>query len=397
MITDYITVGGNDSYHYFSGYYDKRLFNREKDKILMHRVRFCDRFPNEHDQCEVGFIEVSSQRFIVCGATAAWNWQQGAHLSWVLCEGEECLSYNIRTDKGIVGIVETVKGDRIRTFNSGIQSISESSVVSISYAKLFKFRKDYGVVSSKDDNIFLDVYGLDNRNNYSLPQDRIEALIGSEQGDEFWVNHAFLSPCSTKVSFLVRHKRDSAVKSFLFIWEFTTDEISCWFEGMISHYCWSKSNEIIAWAGRRKLVTGQSKRFGSILQNSVKPIIKALGLVNLFKKGVLDDAYYCISKESYEKERFSNLREFGDGHCNWMANKGLLVTDTYPDSKGLYHLLLYSPEENILHEKYGFIHPRHLHGELRIDLHPKIDESESLIVVDTWKGGYRTVMALKFS
>jgi len=89
------TISPNDGYHYFFGYYDLNTYHENGRYHLANRVRFMDRFPTKDDICELGYIDLETGEFIKFAETTAWNFQQGALLSYNKANYDEVF-YNVR-------------------------------------------------------------------------------------------------------------------------------------------------------------------------------------------------------------------------------------------------------------------------------------------------------------
>ena len=73
-------ITSKDDKFYFFGYYDLHPTHEGGKRHLSHRTSLMDRIPEANDVCELGYVE--DGKFIKFAETIAWNFQQGAMLTY---------------------------------------------------------------------------------------------------------------------------------------------------------------------------------------------------------------------------------------------------------------------------------------------------------------------------
>ncbi|MCP2834987.1 hypothetical protein, partial [Salmonella enterica] len=87
-------------------------------------VAFNDRAPAADDRILVGIVPVDGGGFQPLGETLAWNWQQGAMLTWHPADPERLLVHNDRRDGIAVGVVRDIEGREMRVYDRPIYAMS---------------------------------------------------------------------------------------------------------------------------------------------------------------------------------------------------------------------------------------------------------------------------------
>lgn len=85
--------------NYFFGYYDIPAWNEKGTCHLCHKVDFWRRMPEKDDAAEIGMINAENMEnleYIKLDTTTAWNFQQGAMLTWNPKAPNDEIIYNAR-------------------------------------------------------------------------------------------------------------------------------------------------------------------------------------------------------------------------------------------------------------------------------------------------------------
>lgn len=440
-----------DGWHYWFGYYDKCPWSSDGQRLLAHRARFCDRFPSGQpgsppDQsegraysseiAEVGYIEgwdTDSPGFITLAVTRAWNWQQGAMLSWTIDHlGAPAIRFNDRREG--VPISRTVRIDGSESDSLGANHLSGRAptpavyavheptgrALTLCFARLSRLRPEYGYPglvdprsadpSPADDGI------------YRIERDGLRLLISIDQLDRFTgdgsaraggtlhqhVNHIMFNPSGTRFCFMHRFERqDGILHSRLFTSDIEGRDVRLLFEGMCSHYDWRDDHTILAWAGRRSLLgsagaqKNPARHIMTLARRGLKPVYYALGKPRILMNKIMKDSYLLISdvdvrnRDAPAPLAFARGELTCDGHCTF--NRGgsepgrWVLTDGYPDLKSRQPLFLWDCRENIGYEIGRFPTPRHLDGPIRVDLHPRFNLDATLVCIDSAMEGERAM------
>ncbi len=398
----------DDGWHYWFGYYDKCPWSPDGTRLLTHRARFCDRFPSPGDAAEVGWIEgwnTESPQFTRIGETTTWNWQQGAMLRW--CDSEPRFN--------------TAENEPVYTVHPGTHT-----ALTLDFGKLSRLRPEYGHPGLDDpaaSNAHPDTLGISrlegNTKNLILSIDQLDRITADDSlragGDlHQHVNHIMLNPSGTRFCFMHRFVRtDGILHSRLFTSDIAGTDIRLLFEGLVSHYDWRDDETILAWAGRRSLLgSANAKKTPAqhamtLARRGLKPIYYAMGKPRFLMNKIMKDSYLLISDidvrspGTSEPEPFAKGELTCDGHCTF--NRGgsepgrWVLTDGYPDMKSRQPLFLWDCRENKGYEIGRYHTPRHLDGDIRVDLHPRFNHDASLVCIDSAMDGTRAMFVVDVS
>ena len=115
------TFGPN--FHFF-GYYEKPQWDTSGRYLLGLEVPPIKRYMKYDDTAIIGMIDLENQyTFIPLAQTTAWNWQQGAALSWLdHFDDGNWLIYNSRKqdDSGYEAILLNIKNKEQRKLPMGV-------------------------------------------------------------------------------------------------------------------------------------------------------------------------------------------------------------------------------------------------------------------------------------
>ena len=91
---------------YFFGYYD--LPAMRGTLHLAHKAPFADRLQKKGDRALVGVIDTDSGKFEELDETEAWNFQQGALLTYNAADYDEVF-YTVRNENGYATCIHNLK------------------------------------------------------------------------------------------------------------------------------------------------------------------------------------------------------------------------------------------------------------------------------------------------
>ena len=421
-----------DGQHYFFGYYDKSPWNAAGDKLLVHRVGFCDRFPEPADEAEVGFVDPRAETpvFTRIGTTRAWNWQQGAQLRWWTdVDGFEGVMFNDRDEAGtlITRILDT-GGDEVHRVPWPLYTLSPDgrTGLTLSFGRLTRLKREYGLPGEADPNPADPAPESDGIYSVDLATGERKRILsiaaldrtlapgqsGTAGGDlHQHLNHLMFNPSGTRFCFMHRFAREDGIQhSRLFTAKPDGTGVRLLFEGMCSHYDWRDDRAILAWAGTRSLLGGSGparspkQRLMALARRGLKPVYYALGKPRILMNKIMKDSYLLIpDAEDAPILAFAKGELTTDGHCTF--NRGgpapspapgrWVLTDGYPDMKGRQPLFLWDTKADHGHEIGRYPTPRALDGELRVDLHPRFNADASRVCIDSAMSGKRGVYVVE--
>ncbi len=145
-------ISPDDEYHYFFGYYDLNAYHKNGKYHLANRVKFMDRLPKEDDVCELGYIDLETREFTKFAETTAWNFQQGALMTYN-AENYDEVFYNVRHGAHeYATCIHDLKTGAKRYTDRACGCISPDGKygLAINFARIYDFRPGYGYAGPKD-------------------------------------------------------------------------------------------------------------------------------------------------------------------------------------------------------------------------------------------------------
>ena len=355
-------LNSNEKNGSFFGYYDKPsiLNNNYITHTFPSKVRMIKRSNVNID------IELNGKKI---SATNAWNWQQGAMLTWI--DNSNIFFNDFKNEKYISRFIN-IDTDDEKVINFPIYSLRNGIALSLSFERLAQMRPDYGYFSHAhaiidDDND--GVFSVDITNNNRTLIISISDLKKIQNKKSMTdanhkVNHIDLSPDSSKFIFMHRWINNSGQKfSRLFVANIDGSNLKILSDDdMVSHCAWRNNSEIAGWMRKEE-----------------------------------GDAYYLINIETvvYKKIGDNILKE--DGHPSFYSNGRYMITDTYPDKSRMSKLLMFDLLNEELITLGEFYSPLKYNGELRCDLHPRSVNNAEKITFDSVYSGLRQQYSIDIS
>jgi len=353
----------------FFGYYDVNPFSDDNRYLLATRAPAENISPHlHHPDLELGYydLEQKSPTFKTFAKSATWNWQQGCRLQWF---GDNVL-YNTKTDERYICVLQNpFSGEIIRTFEKPLYSASRygNFGLTLDFDRLHECRPGYGYnhfpKAKREDTIwYTDLRTGECNAIFTMEQIRAFEPHGSMELADHYFNHLSISPKGTR--FMVLHLwvgKNGKRRSRMITCDLQDkNSISCPNNsGHVSHYCWSGEDKIIL--------------FGTEESNGQRYY-----------------AYDLISNQTAVLGA-SHLKE--DGHPTYLENE-VLITDTYPNLLRHQSLLRYNIKQDTLKKLAAYHVPLDFVGEVRCDLHPRVNNSGDKICVDIVLNGRRAMCVI---
>lgn len=353
----------------FVGYYDHSPFKEgDEDLLLIHSVRSpAYRRPDPNSVCSIQLInhrtgEVAAE----LGQTFSWNWQQGARALWM---NPETVVYNIydEAQESYRARIVPISGGKSTLAPIPVQEVdSQGRIYSLSYEALSAIRPDYGYRNHKRSSSAMLTNAI---KQFDPSVGELRTLVAvSELVEEATArhpcriekakfNHVMASPDGEKILYLFRYfARGKRITDLYCSPTSPGKAILLVPDSGASHACW--------WDDDRVLVTmAGAKGFG----------------------------YYLVSCSSAESQLIWLHK---DGHP-LRFNDRFFLTDTYPNSRGVRELLMFSLRQSNPEVLLSCPEPTLFHGETRCDLHPSLSPSGRWIQVDCAIGVTRSIAVLE--
>jgi len=342
----------------FWGYYDKTCSNKQ-GYALFHQTKENPYKKNNGVNIYLKDPQGETRRI---STSKAWNWQQGAMLTWI---DDSSFIFNDFDEEKYVSHVYNIEGKLLDTFAYPIYSINDGKAITLNFSRLAKLRPDYGYFnlpykqlakSPHDEGIGLlyldsgeyrliislnDLAAFESRSTMLSAFHKTNHLQFSPVGDKFIFLHRWYDRARKYTRLMIVNTDGSQLKEILA-------------EDMVSHCTWLNNQEIVSWARRE----GIGDRY--FLFNTEKQVFSTIGDGQLME----------------------------DGHPSVLNNQWLL-TDTYPDPSRMANLILFDLKTSTKYTLGRFYAPMRYWGVNRCDLHPRWNPNGKSITFDSVHSGVR--------
>lgn len=364
--------------NYFFGYYDIPAWSRNGKYHLCHKSDFWRRMPVKEDRAEIGIIDVESGRYTCLDTTSAWNFQQGAMLTWNPKAPDDEILYNIREGDKYAAAVLNIHTGKKRLLDYPIANVDPMGnyALSINFSRMFDFRPGYGYAGTTDpfrgenhpenDGIYLIdletgkgklILSLDTLWKYSS-----KTLAGDRK---ILVNHITFNEDGSRFVFLLRYFGRPGEKWGTAVITANTDG-----SDLYTLYDYSTASHYF-WLGREELLIYATHDMGLQLY---------------------------LWKDKTKSSRIIDGEFFkSDGHCSFSPDKKHILYDSYWDREGYRNLYLYDRlnKKGIILATY-YSYPE-LDKDIRCDLHPRWDRSGKVLTFDSLHEGQRHIYSMDVS
>lgn len=393
------------------GYYNYDTLNYNQTKMLCNKALFDGVSPKNGMCIELGYYDIPLGKWNHIGYSDSWNWQQGAMLQWI--PGRDEVIYNKSKDNRLVSIIHNIKTKKERIIDWPIYCLTPDGKKSISldlersyWCRAYHYKSV--VNKSKEGRVYWGdgIFEIDLDFNKRKCIISIDDIISYGREECFkdmkhWLEHVMVSPDGSRFCFLHRYSPINnifAYKTRVFIANIDGSGLQMikgsekfnW-----THFGWAHNNDFC-------IYTYKNSKYPNT--RSLREIFKeSFSLSELFHRIVLSSSrflptkidkklsgrerlyqYYSLMNDgNYNLSREINNKLFCiDGHPSFSLDDRYIVTDTYPDSKGFQHLIVFDMVLNkgiVLADFYAY----YSKTPASCDLHPKLCMNNNYIVVDT--------------
>jgi len=346
-----ITKITDSSGHIFFGYYDKFPLNWNQNILLAHRYKGDVSLDNSLP-VEIGFYDFANKKFIKKCSSLAWSWQLGSRLMWI--NDNEFIYNDFSSEKKrYVSRVFSLEEDTlVKEYDFPIFDISKNCklIASTSFFEIRKYRPGYGYQHYEKDSVkSIEVREFDSEKIIKiitksdlasfLPSKKLNLIKGS------FFNHLRFSPNGKRLYFVYCHALDNKHKiEQPFVYDFNNDKLELVTKNSITHEEWISDDELLLYSS----CEGEG-----------------------FK--------YCIFDiPNLNQKIVKTLSSLPDGHPTY--DKGNIICDSYPNRFG-YQAIYFSEDFNKqrLVKIASFHSPIKYRGEIRCDLHPRLENNVCIV------------------
>lgn len=350
----------NPGCHTYFGYYDVSPFQKEK-------IIYLEREKNSQ-VCRIVLNDVLNTSKQYIADTRAWNWQQGARLRW-FPQCEDVISFNDFINGRYINRIINIKTKEEKQIDWPIYDIDSTGKlgITLNFERLGVMRPGYGYTYESyivgdlwDDGISI----IDIEKNQLVRTITYKELSDSiKKADDincFYINHLSFSPDGTRFLFFWIDEQDGYHQASLGVYDIPKDKvIPLETEKKASHYVWDGNDEIIC----------------TILDN------------------IHYARYYRYNIVKHSKKLICNNSLPFDGHPT-IYEKGFLLTDTYPDTRGFQHIYIVNENDDSRQEIMKIYTVPVVEAEFYTDLHPRLSYDKRFVSFDSNHDGFRKMMIL---
>ena len=412
-MTSKILAKAPDDASYFFGFHDVSPWSPDDSRVLLHRIDpEIRRMPLPQDLCEIVLWEPLTGSTEVVGETTTWNFQQGARAMW-LPAAPMTLVYNKKVD-GAPGceIVDMETGIR-RTLPHAVGSIAPdgSYAMAPNFGRLGAHWKAYGysgfeassdqVAQPDDDGLWhIDLTTGARKLLFSVADLMAVPEAAVSPDVKVFVTHVSFNREGSRIVFMARFfSKDYALYSLIYSALPDGTELRLLAQEKISHFDWISENEIVLWMRNSSGALAAARKSGLLASPFVRPLLnQARKFRGRLKGAVLNESYFVVDTLTGEKSPFMAGVLPRDGHPMISNTRKWMVVDEYPSPNGSTPLMLVHLSDRRRIDLAQFQHNvGSSDSDLKCDLHPRWNRSETQVGVDATAEGRRQFTVLDVS
>lgn len=385
---DVRVITPDDGYHYFFGYYDLNAYHENGKYHLANRVKFMDRLPEKDDVCELGYIDLETKEFTKFAETTAWNFQQGALMTYNKANYDEVF-YNVPGGEyDYQTCIHNLKTGEKRYTERACANISQDGKlgIAVNFNRIYDFRPGYGychtkdkwfdVAQPEDDGVYLvDMQTGKSKLIISIAQMLKQFPNEVYPNAKFLINHITFNPSGTRFLFLLRNFWDESAPGWL------TTLITSDLEGNMyelihnsftSHYHWKNDEQVLFYCRCDE--------------------INAIHLLDDLSKNYKT---YPDPELTYDNRVTPEVHN--DIHCIYSPNGKYFIGDGYPRPDHCRYIYLYNLETDeceVILKDYSV---KPTNGDIRCDLHNRWNVKGDKISFDSTRNGRREICEIDVS
>lgn len=385
---DVRVITPNDGYHYFFGYYDLNAYHENGKYHLANRVKFMDRLPTKDDVCELGYIDLETGEFTKFAETTAWNFQQGALMTYNKANYDEVF-YNVRGGEyDYQTCIHNLKTGEKRYTDRACANISQDGKLglAVNFNRIYDFRPGYGysdvrdkwynVPQPDDDGIYL----VDMETGKSKLIISIAQMLKTFPNEmfpnaKFVVNHITFNTTGDRFLFLLRNFWDETApgwKTTLITSDLEGNMYELIHNGFVSHYHWKNDKQVMFYC-------------------------ECDGIRGVHLLDDMSKNYITYADPDLTFDNRVTPEKHNDIHCIYSPNQRYFIGDGYPRPDHCRHMYLYdtvTDECEIILKDYSVEPPVQ---DIRCDLHDRWNVKGDKISFDSTRNGRREICEIDVS
>jgi hypothetical protein len=348
--------------HIFFGYYDTSPFNANNNILLATKTNIKLASPHNGAEpvLELGYYK--NKKFMSIGQTHCWNWQQGCRYQW-LNDSQNIIIYNDYRKNDFCSVIYSLDLDKeLNILPCPVYSVDKinKTALSLDFTRLHIFRRGYGysnkkittptVKTPKKEGVWALNLATKAKNLILTYEQIISCSHRSDFSESYhYLNHLCYSPRGGAFLFFHLWQKDGGRRHCrLMVANRDGTELACYAEHIrASHYCWVSETEVI--------------------------------LTGLNEDNKLEYISIDIKTNKYKTLAKGLLNQ--DGHPSFIKGSKI-ITDTYPNRYGFQRLTCVDYEKNTQNQLSKFYIPSQFCGEVRCDLHPRLNYAKDEACVD---------------
>lgn len=369
----------SSNYHVFFGYYDISPFSIDGQRVLATRVGLKLDTPSARREMEIGYFDLDKDLlFVPVAKTTAWCWQQGCRLQWYPANQSNChIFYNTFLGGRYLGVIQDIDTGVVeKTTSVPLYDISKDGAwgLSLDFSRLQRLRPGYGysaIVDKTDGDLVPAVGGVVL---YEIASDTASVIVSYKDLVEFspvdsmidaehYLNHLSFSPSGDAFVFFHFWVREGKRFSrLLWVDRRSLKIVLLNNSGRVSHYTWRNERCLLIYCA------------------------PSANMPMHYYEYDLDDlsAPAIIGKDVLTV----------DGHPTFFNSSERILTDTYPNCWRRQTLMVYDFSSGGIVWRRSYFRSRKFNGELRADLHPRLDHAQDFACVDDEVRGRRVMRVI---
>jgi hypothetical protein len=390
----------------FIGFHDIIPWSQDDSMVAIHRAKQNYFEMSDCDKpIDICIWKPESAKIEAVDSTAAWNFQQGSRLQWLPGKSDTIAFNAIENGNAVSVFRNVVSGDR-RVLPAAIYALSPDAKISIApnFTTLAHRWKAYGYPALSVNPLIEDpqadgLWQLDletGKSSLFISTKRVADYQAStnEDASKSFLCHVSFSPDGSRVAFLHRYfNADGGLITRMFVTDRSARELTMLAQEKVSHFDWIDNDTVVVWT---RFASGLAQiRSRGLLRSPLLagPLRLVRHFTGRWKKKLLSEAYYKISvTDPKSRVRFGWPGLDDDGHPMVARSHRWTVTDKYPARTGLVPLILYDQDSQTCSNVQAFSYsPRSRDSDVKCDLHPRWNRTETLVAVDTCEAGNRQV------